>query len=348
MKKVIVLALTLSLLAPIGCTPAPPPAAETGAARIGLGSVTSIAKSKDKTDDATATGQVDTVIAAVAFDEAGKVIQVIIDTAQSKINFDKEMKVTSDKAAPVKTKKELGNDYNMKGASSIGKEWFEQVNELEKWMVGKTVDEIKGMKVKARDEDHPAVPDVPELTSLVTISVEDFIEAVEKASNNSMDVQGAAQLGLGTEVSIAKSKDATADAPAAAQADTVMTAAAFDEAGKVVGVLIDTAQAKVSFDAEGKVTSDKAADIKTKIELGDEYGMGAISTIGKNWHEQIAELQKWMAGKTVEEIKGLKVKARDDDHPAVPDVPELTSLVTITVEDYLATVEEASEVKKEL
>jgi len=350
MKKVIALVLALSLvcLIPAGCAQTPAPGNAGGATKLGLGSITTIGNSKDMTADATAVAQVDTIMAAVALDSAGKVVQVIIDTAQSKVNYDKDMKVTSDKAAAVKTKKELGNEYGMGAVSSIGKNWHEQIAELENWMVGKTVDEIKALKVKARDESHPAVPDVPELTSLVTISVEDYIKAVEKAAGNTVDIQGATKLGLGNEVSIAKSKDATADAPAVGQADTVMTATAFDAAGKVVGTLIDTAQARVSFDANGKVVSDKAAEVKTKVELGNEYGMGAVSSIGKNWFQQIAELQKWMVGKTVEEIKGLKVKARDEEHPAVPDVPELTSLVTISVEDYLAAVEEASKVTKQL
>ncbi len=67
------------------------------------------------------------------------------------------------------------------------------------------------------------------------------------------------------------------------------------------------------------------------------------SSIKKNWHEQMAELEKWMVGKTVDEIKAMKVKQRDASHPAVPDVPELTSLVTVTVQDYLKAVAEAYE-----
>ena len=49
-----------------------------------------------------------------------------------------------------------------------------------------------------------------------------------------------------------------------------------------------------------------------------------------------------MTGKTVAEIKALKVKERDASHPQAPDDPELTSLVTITV-DYIAAVAEAFE-----
>lgn len=294
--------------------------------------------------------QVDTVIAAALFDQDGKVVNVEIDTAQSKVNYDENMKVSSDKTAPVNTKVELGDKYGMKKASTIGKEWYEQIAELENWMVGKTVDEIKSLKVKERDEAHPAVPDDPELTSLVTVSVEDYLEAVAKAYESSVEADGAEKLGLGHVVTIDKStdyslKDGVETLPVA-QVNCVVAATAFDKDGKVAATIIDNAQTKVNFDKDGKVTSNKTAPVLSKVELGDKYGMKKASTIGKEWYEQIAELQNWMVGKTVDEIKSLRVKERDASHPAVPDDPELTSLVTISVEEYLEAVAEAYEYAK--
>jgi len=40
------------------------------------------------------------------------------------------------------------------------------------------------MKVKQSDASHPAVPDVPELASLVTVTVHEYIEAVAEAYDN--------------------------------------------------------------------------------------------------------------------------------------------------------------------
>ena len=323
-----------------------------GAVKLGLGVVNSIAKSSDYApaegdqEEKLAAGQVDTTMAAVAIDADGKVVDVIIDTAQTKVTFDADMKVTN-RDAELKTKVEKKEEYGMKKVSTIDKEWYEQIAELEKWMVGKTLDEIKGLKVKERDASHKAVPDVPELTSLVTITVEGYLEAVEKAFANAVEVEGAVKLGLGNKISIAKSKDY---APAegdkdevlpTAQVDTTIAATAFDADGNVAGVLIDNAQITVKFDAEGKVTNRDDA-LKTKKEKKEEYGMKKVSTIDKEWYEQIAELEKWMVGKSVADITGMKVKERDASHKAVPDVEELTSLVTVTVEDYLAVVEEAA------
>jgi len=365
MKKgislLLVLILTMALLT--GCSsPSPPadgqsadetPGTETplegdGMVQMGIGHITSIAKSGglDAAGGKSPIGQVDTVIAAVGFDKDGRVVKVTIDTAQTKVEFDEDLQLVSDPNGEFKTKVELGDEYGMINASSIKMNWYQQIAELEKWMTGKTVDEIKAMKVKQSDASHPAVPDVPELASLVTVTVHEYIEAVEEAYQNAVNIgAGAVKLGLGHEISIGKStgysqKDGSETLPAA-QVDTVMAAVAFDEDGKVVGTIIDTAQTKVEFSKEGKVTTDKNGEFKTKVELGDEYGMINASSIKMNWYEQIAELEKWMTGKTVDEIKAMKVKQSDASHPAVPDVPELASLVTVTVHEYIEAVAEA-------
>lgn len=317
-----------------------------GITKIGLGHVTSIGKSKDLEGDS-ALGQVDTVIAAVAFDGNGKVVKVTIDNAQTKVNFDKDLQVTSDLSSEYKTKVELGDEYGMIKGSTIKKEWYEQIAELEKWMIGRTVEEIKAMKVKERDAAHPSVPDVPELTSLVTITIQDYIAAVEEAYNTAVAIEsGAETLGLGHNISIGKSKSLEGDTLPLAQVDTVMVATAFDKDGIVVGTIIDNAQTKINFDKNGKVTTDKNGEFKTKVELKDQYGMIKASSIKKEWYQQADELGKWMVGKSVDEIKSMKVKEKDAAHPSVPDVAELTSLVTMDVGHYLEGLVESFENKK--
>lgn len=324
-------------------TPAPAPVGEAGSiVKFGLGQNIEIGKSKDATAEQTAVGQADVTMAAVGFDAEGKVASVTIDVAQTKIAFDKDLKVTTDKAAEVKSKKDLGPDYGMVKASSIGKEWFEQIEAFENWMIGKTMDEITGLKVKARDESHPAVPDVPELTSSVTISVDAYLAAVEEAWTNAQDVAGAEKVGLGVETHIGSSKDKAADVLPLAQADTYMSATALTADGKVAGTIVDTAQVKIKFDEKGVVTSDRAAEYQTKKEIKEGYGMVKASAIGKEWFEQMEAFEDWMTGKSIEEITGLTVKQRDENHKAVPDVPELTSSVTISVENYQSVVKEAA------
>jgi hypothetical protein len=378
MKRIISLALVLILIstALVGCTkPADvetppvvetPPAVETPGeetpvaegeiVKFGLGQNISIASSKDAGVDANskavlAQGQADVTMAAVGFDKDGKVVSVTVDVAQTKVKFDEDLKVASDRAEEVKSKKELGPDYGMVGASAIGKEWFEQMEAFEDWMIGKTVDEIAGLKVKETNASHQNVPDVAELTSTVTITVESYIAAVKEAWDNAQDVVGADTLGLGVVTSIKSSKDKGVDANnkevlPVAQVDTTMSATAVDADGKVVGVINDVAQVKIAFDADGKVTTDKEAELKTKKELKGDYGMVGASAIKKEWFEQQEAFEEWMVGKTIDEITGLKVKEANPTHLNVPDVPELTSTVTITVESYIAAVKAAFANKK--
>lgn len=140
-------------------------------AKVGLGHVTSIAKSKDLTEGV-ATGQVDTVMAAVGFDKDNKVVKITIDTAQTAVKFDKDMKLTSDVNAENKTKTELGDDYGLKAKSGIGKEWYEQAAALTDWMKGKSVADIKANA--AGDAD---------LKASVTVGTETYLKTIEEASN---------------------------------------------------------------------------------------------------------------------------------------------------------------------
>jgi predicted small lipoprotein YifL len=114
MKKVLWLALvlTLALVMIAGCGEAPAEetpvdetpeeetpeeeVSETGTSKLGLGVVTSIAKSRDAGDEDTAQAQADVIMAAVLFDAEGKVVSVSIDNAQTRVPFDEEMQVAVD------------------------------------------------------------------------------------------------------------------------------------------------------------------------------------------------------------------------------------------------------------
>jgi hypothetical protein len=335
-----------------------PDDAEAGeVVKLGLGNLISIDRSKDAGTDeegkaVTASAQADVTMAAVGFDSEGKVASVTVDVVQAKVPFDEDLKVTANRDEEVKSKKDLGPDYGMKTVSEktgIGKEWDEQMASFEEWMIGKTVDEITGLKVKERDPSHQNVPDVPELTSTVTITVESYIAAVEEAWEKAVDVEVGERVGLGVKASIAKSKDYNPDQDGkevlpVAQADVTMSAIALNSDDQVVGSIVDTAQVKVNFDKDGKITNDREAELKTKHELKEDYGMKTVSEkigIGKEWYEQMNSFQEWMIGKTKDEITSLPTKEKDEAHPTVPDTPELASTVTIDVGTYIEATEEA-------
>lgn len=183
MKKILIVTLvvlmSVSVLA--GCAPK---AAET---KIGLASITSYAKSKDVStkDGAPVAGlaEADTIMAAVSVGDDGKIVTCDIDFVLAKVNFDATGKVTTDKATEVKTKRELGDAYGMKAASALKKEWFEQADAIEKWMIGKTVEQIKAMKTKTL-EGGKVITDEADLKTSATIGITDYVNVVVKAVAN--------------------------------------------------------------------------------------------------------------------------------------------------------------------
>jgi len=311
---------------------------QVGMVSMGLGHVTSIAKSKDLAADVLPAAEVNTTFVGAGFDKDGKVVKVVIDHAQQKMNFDKDLQITTDLTAEQITKIELGDGYGMKAASTIGKNWHEQIPELEKWMVGKTIDEIKAMK-----QTETSVPDVPELTSSVTIKVADYIAAIEEAYNNRIEIkQGAVKLGIGSAIDFNKSKNADVanKVTALAQVNTEMTVTAFDSTGKVVGNIYDVLEAKVKFDADGKVTN-KADAQETKQELAERYGMGAGPVSGKHWFEQVNAFSKWTVGKTVKDINALPLLEGGYVDASKADLADLASSVTVHVNSFIPVIEES-------
>lgn len=371
MKKsiIILLALAMFLLSSAGCTnnnqggasasptvspivtnnnPANTATMMSSVVLTGFGTDISVKSSKNVSADAQALAQADVIMAAVSVDEGGKILDVKFDTAQSKINFDDKGNLVTDTSVVQQTKKELGDQYGMKKASGIGKEWYEQIAALEQWMKGKTVEQVMAIKTVQRDEGHPAVPDEADLTSSVTISVDGFLRALDKASKSAKDYgvtpTGITKTGLGTVISIAKSKSvAVADGKstdALGQADVTMVTVTVDSDGNIVGAFIDQAQTKISFNAQGLLTTDLTAVQKTKVELGDAYGMKKASGIGKEWYEQAAALGSWMLGKTPQQVLSMKT-TQGGDHPGAPEEADLTSSVTISVSDILAAFNKA-------
>lgn len=184
MKKIIALILVLVFIVALaGCS------SSSSETRVGLGQITTIRSSKDLAENdegvKIGTAQADTVMAAVMIDEDGKVVDIKIDAAQTRINFDEDGVITSDTSIEYPTKRELGDDYGMIVASGIGREWYEQIDAIEEWMTGKTAEEIKNMKVKA-DDTGANVPDEADLVSKATLKVDVYIaaaiEAIEDAS----------------------------------------------------------------------------------------------------------------------------------------------------------------------
>ena len=338
MKKIIAIVLTAVMaLSVVACGSEPAAPAKF---KVGMGHNIS-AKMTDATADKAGSAQVDTTMLVAAFDAEGKVTSVSIDVAQQKLGVNADGTTADAAAADIRTKIEKEGDYGMVGASSIGKEYFEQIEALENWMVGKTVEEIVNMPVMDRgDGSHTHVPTDADLAAGCTITVKSYLDALQEAWDNAVEVEGVAKVGLGQTISV-KGTAATADKNGAVQVDTNMVGTALDAEGKILWAKIDVAQQKIAFDATGAKAGD--VDVRTKVEKGADYGMLGASAIGKEYFEQVAALGEWMVGKTVAEVVAMETFDRGDgSHTNVPAVEDLKASVTITVQAYLAALEEAA------
>ncbi len=147
--------------------------------KFGLGTTTDITGSEDATAEAEGTAEAYSYYTAVTLDKNSKISSCVIDASIGDINFSTTGAISTDLTVGPQTKQELKEAYDMKKASGIGKEWYEQANAFAKYATGKTVADIKGIAVTEDGKASSA-----DLTASVTVHVTPFITNVEKAAAN--------------------------------------------------------------------------------------------------------------------------------------------------------------------
>lgn len=166
MKKLIALVLCAVMMMSV---------ASMALAATGVGCYTTV-KSTAATADADGKIAVTTTVCAVTLDENGVIVGINFDAIQPAASFDAAGALTCDEAQETPTKRERGLGYNMKNASPIGLEWYEQMDAFEAWCIGKTVDEVLNMGV---ENGYPTDPDV---LSGCTIHITDQLIALKNAA----------------------------------------------------------------------------------------------------------------------------------------------------------------------
>ena len=310
--------------------------ADASARKLGMGVSTSIASS------AAGNAQVDATVAAVILDADGKIVSCSIDVAQNKMDVT-DGEVPEDAASMTfKSKKEKLEEYGMKPASAIGKEWYEQAEAFEAYVVGKTADEVAAIPVETTDNGHVVTTDET-LKAGCTMSISDFISATVKAcsDDSAADFTGDAKLALTTSTSVNSATASAADGEdGTAAMYTSFAAVAVDGEGKLAAVCYDEVQPKVTFDEAGEITSDPTAEIKTKREKKDEYGMRGVSGISAEWFEQDQAFETFVTGKTADEISAIPTETTDNGHVVTTD-ETLKAGCTMSVGGMIGTVVKA-------
>lgn len=268
---------------------------------------------------------------AVTVSDDGVIESCVIDSLPATVEFDAEGVITTDLTAEVLTKNELGEDYGMKAYGGAQYEWNEQAAALARYAEGKTVEQLKTGAV-----DETGYAKDADLASIATIYLGSYVDGIEAAVNNArhLGAQSGDRLTLAS-LNALSGTDA-ADEDGTAQMDCQITAVTMN--GDVISsCYIDSIQPKVTFDAKGEITSDLTAEVLTKNELGESYGMKAYGGAQCEWNEQAASFAAYVTGKTAAEVEGIAVteagKAEDAD---------LASTVTISIGSFLDLIAKAA------
>ena len=281
-------------------------------AKAGLGVVTSeVAK------DYSGNYQVNTTFAVVGLDSDGKIVDVKVDVDQSS---------PAAEGAKTKSKKDLKEEYGMKSASGIQKEWYEQIAAFEEACKGKTADEVAAIETEKKDEEHNAVPKTgTDLAAGCTMNIGDFQAAVKKACENAVEVS-AETVNVGYVMNIGK------DYAGNGQLNTTIAMVAKDADGKIAAADLDVAQ----------ISAAEGADTRTKTEKKEDYNIKAASGIQKEWYEQMAAFEAAVKGMTADEVAAIETEKKDDEHPSVPKAgTDLAAGCTMNIADFQAAIANA-------
>ena len=122
------------------------------------------------TDDQDVNAQLDVTAVALTLDADGHVTSAVGDMTEPALTVSADGGVSAPKT--VRSKREQGDEYGMRQASKLGKEWYEHSEGFCDYLKGKTAAEIAAIPTDGSDAD---------LAALCTISVDDLQKAAAKA-----------------------------------------------------------------------------------------------------------------------------------------------------------------------
>ena len=267
---------------------------QTGGWKTGLGILT-------EASDEARTGTIHTIAAAVLLDGDGKLADVMLDELEVEVTADGKGVVTM--PTDYRTKRQKGDDYPLAAASSLKKGWAEQADDFADYLTGMTPEQASMLET---DKDGKAVD--ADLLSGCTIRVDKYRDAVAKACTNEAE-------NASSDITATDDKDVNAEV------DLTVVALTLDADGRVTSAIGDMAEPALTIAADGGVTAPDT--VRSKLELGDSYGMRNASSLGKEWYEHSEGYCSYLKGKTEKEVADIPADGSDAD---------LAALCTISID----------------
>lgn len=317
MKKNIALVLALTCLLLTGCAgttviyqelpqpdgtqsvPAPAPEPDGGAWKTGLAILTDTTDSESGEE-----ASYEVAVAAVLVDESGVIRRCVIDALESDAAFDLTGTVTGDTVSPVQSLRDTEGDG------------WRRAEQTARYAVGKTAAQLQN----GGDDQE-----------------EEWLSAVARAAEYARAMGAREEDELRLALTADHSGSASATGSEAGRVRLNCSAAAVTFRGETItSCRIDSVQADVSFDAMGTITGELLPAVKTKTELGEDYGMKRYGGATYEWYEQADHFAAYAVGKTAAQLLGLTLA---DGKP----VGELAASVTISVTPFQALIASAWE-----
>ncbi len=244
--------------------------------------------------------EVNITVCAILVDNKNRVIDCRLDTLQAKPEFTVDGRYVT--LGELKTKGELGYDYNMKNYGAKF-EWFEHRDAFVSTLIGKNDTEIAALiseTGKGSDEV---------ISAGCTIYVSDFIKAIDLAYDALKPANAAANdtLRLGITAS-ASGTDATADTNGSVTVDLTATAATVGAGGKVSNAMTDCISVGAEFTAAGKALAAK--DVDSKRVMKESYGMKQYAGSALEWYEQADVFDSALVGTDKDTLTSLAVNGK--------------------------------------
>lgn len=140
-----------------------------------LASTSSLSSSKSAAQGTDGLAQLDTDVTVLTVRD-GVITSCYIDSVQAKVEFDATGTITSDLTAPIKTKNQLGDEYNMVAWGGAKFEWYQQAANFASYVTGKTAAQVSGIAVSEAGK-----PSDADLSASVTIAIGGFQKLIAKA-----------------------------------------------------------------------------------------------------------------------------------------------------------------------
>lgn len=142
-----------------------------------LGIVSSQYEGKNATEDAKGVNDIMTTAVAVALNGKNEITAAKTDAVSTAVEFDAKGTSDTEFGKEIATKCELGDKYGMKAYAGAAKEWYEQANEFDAQLIGKTSESISSFA------DDAGKPNEALTTAGCTINVNDMVKAAIKAAS---------------------------------------------------------------------------------------------------------------------------------------------------------------------